>query len=92
MSAVDDAVTSLSGGLSDLGCVFHTEASASSATRYVIVRKPVQAKIRVSDHKSHKFEKSVKRAKAMIEINVEATAWREALTKITDAINAKTNS
>lgn len=91
MRKVDDAMTALCGGLSDLGCVFHTEASASTRTNYVLVRKPIQAKIRVSDHPSHKFDKGAKRSR-MLELDVSTSGrgatWQDALKQMREALNA----
>lgn len=89
---VDDAVLSICGALSDMGCVYYTEATQSTATKYVIVRKPIQAKIRVSDHASKSFEKSAKRSRTM-EVDVDATGksdrtWQAAVEAIKKAVAA----
>lgn len=88
---VRDVVTALCGALSDLGCVYDCDfdnRGGQNKSCYVFVRKPLPAKLRVSDHRSSRIDKDKGRAKMLIiDIGVgarvkNAITWQEAITQI----------
>lgn len=86
---IEDATTSIAGGLTDLGCQYDCQFDNRGGNRsnYLFVRKPVPAKIRISDHPSTRIDKDKGRAK-MLTIDVSVgprqfgVTWQEALAQI----------
>lgn len=67
-AAVEDAHLTICGALSDMGCIYDISIDnrGGSRSRYIFVRKPVQLKIRVSDHGSDRIDKEKVRSKVEI--------------------------
>lgn len=87
--AVRDATTALCGALTDLGCVYECQFDNRGGNRsdYIHVRRPLPAKIRISDHPSSRVDKDKVRAKILvIDVNVGArkfgVTWQEAVAQI----------
>lgn len=62
---IEDAHLALCGALSDMGCIYDISIDnrGGSRSRYIYVRKPIAAKLRVSDHGSDRMEKDARHSK-----------------------------
>jgi hypothetical protein len=87
---VENASESLCGGLTDLGCTYEIEFDnrGGNRSRYIYIRRPLAAKIRVSDHPSDRAEKDMKNSRMLV-LDVgtgrHGISWQVALEKIADA-------
>jgi hypothetical protein len=86
---MSDDVASISeklcGALTDMGCAYDIEIDnrGGKRSRYVHVRKPVSAKIRISDHKSDRIEKERGRSKMLVlDVGPHGMHWRDAVKAI----------
>lgn len=91
---VADASEALCGGLTDLGCIYEIEFDnrGGNRSRYIFVRKPIAAKIRVSDHPSDRTAKEVVRSRTLtldVAVKRAGLSWQDALSEIGNAISAK---
>ena len=86
--SIADESEKLCGGLADMGCKFHWEADNRGGvnSRYVFVRRPVVAKIRVSDHKSDRTERDKRKSRTLVlDVGPHALSWQDALAEIRTA-------
>lgn len=78
-------------GLDSLGCQYYLEADnrgGKRASQYIIVRKPVAAKIRVSDHRSNWVERNAGRSKTVIvDVGPHGVTWQDAVKAIEELVN-----
>lgn len=93
-SIADDS-EQLCGALSDMGCEFHWEADNRGGfnSRYVFVRRPVAAKIRVSDHKSDRIERAKEKSRTLLlDVGPHGLSWQDAVAQIRAAAGSRENA
>jgi hypothetical protein len=88
---VRDTTTAICGALSDLGAVYDCQFDNRGGNRsdYIFVRRPIAAKIRISDHRSGRVEKDMQRSK-MATFDVRAgTGWEQELAELFDLLQGR---
>jgi hypothetical protein len=86
---IEEDTEKLCGALSDLGFEFHWEADnrGGKNSRYIMTRRPIAAKIRVSDHPSPRVEKEKARSKCVIlDVGPHALSWQAALSELQQSL------
>lgn len=89
--SVKDVTTALCGALTDLGAVYDCDfdnRGGNHRSCYVFLRKPITAKIRISDHRSSRIDKDKGRSKMLIiDVGIGnhskyGIGWQEAVAQI----------
>jgi hypothetical protein len=85
------AADEIGGWLSRMGYVFELEGDnrgGASASRYLCVRKPIAAKIRVSNHRSNWVKENAKRSRMlMLDVGPHAMTPEEAMLAFSDNLS-----
>ncbi|MDE2096556.1 MAG: hypothetical protein KGL39_04860 [Patescibacteria group bacterium] len=86
--SIDADTEGLCGALSSEGFEFHWEADnrGGKSSRYFFIRRPIVAKVRISDHVSDRTQKEQKNSRTLcLDVGSHSITWQQAMRRLRES-------